>query len=165
MDLSGTFEAIKKLPPDVVDSIMPHIGGLNFFKNILNEDVNMDNITKKEAVKIAFDYCKKEMKNSRMTIGEKAKFIAGFPKLIHDSENHVRILKKAMNLIETPENTFPLNKEWAAYFFEYTKKISDKDIHTILGKILAEELLNKNDGLVELSEEYFNRAIENMKIS
>jgi hypothetical protein len=149
---------------------MPHVGGLSFFKNILNEDINIDSNSKKEVLKIAFAYCKKEMKNSRMTMGEKAKFIAGFPKLVNDSENHVRILKQAMNQIENPQNTFPLNKEWAEYFFEYSKKITDKDIQKILGKILAEELQNKDKDnayseTAGISDEYFNKAIENMKIT
>ena len=148
MNLSGFYEAIKKLPEEVIESVKPHIGGLSFFSGILNEDMNgidLENISKKEALKIAFDYCKKEMKNSGMTIKEKAKFIAGLPKLIRDSENNMRILKEAANLMENPENAVPLNQEWAAAFFEYSKKISDKDTQMILGKILAEELENKGE--------------------
>jgi len=170
MNLSETFEAMKKLPPEVTDSVMPHIGGLSFFAGILSENMDMDlsEISKKEMLKIAFDYTKKKMKNSGMSTGEKAKFLVGLPKLAKDSENHMRILKTAVSLIENPENTFPLNEEWAACFFEYSKKISDRDIQMILGRILAEELENKDGETVELSElsdEYFDSTIEKMKIS
>lgn len=168
MNLSETFEAIKKLPPEVIDSVMPHMGRLDFFAGILREDINLDGISKKEALKIAFDYCKKEMKNRKMTIGEKTKFLAGLPKLLRDYESPMRVLKKAADFAENPENTFPLNKEWAEAFFEYAKKVSDRDVQTVLGKILAEELQNKdgaNAEIAELGEEYFSRAAESMKIS
>jgi|GEM_PF-6413479 len=144
MSLSETFESVKKLPPDVIESVKPHIGGLSFFINTLNEDINLENISKTEALKTALSYCKKEMSNRGMTKTEKAKFIAGLPKLLYDSENYVRILKKAMDFIENPEKTLPLNNEWAEIFFAYAKKTSDRDIQTIMGKILAEELTNKN---------------------
>ena len=171
MNLADTFEAIKKLPEEVIESVMPHIGGLNFFSGILNEDmtnINLEDVSKKDALKIAFNYCKKEMKNSKMSISEKAKFISGLPKLVKDSENNMRILKEAVNLLENPENTFPLNQEWAAFFFQYSKKISDRDLQKIFGKILAEEFENKNGANSEiavLSEEYFNMIVEKMKIS
>ena len=168
MNLSETFEAVKKLPEDVINSVMPHIGNVSFFRNILREDINFDGMTKKKALKTAFAYCKKEMKNSGMSAGEKAKFIAGLPKLLYDSENHARVLKKSVGLIENPENTFPLNNEWAAVFFAYAKKVSDRDIQAILGKILADELERKdgaNSAIVELSEAYFVRVVENMRIS
>ena len=171
MNLANAFEAVKKLPEEVIGSVKPHIGGMSFFTGMLNEDmtgINLEDISKKDALKIAVRYCKKEMKNSKMSIPERAKFIAGLPKLIRDSENNMRILNEAVKLIENPGNTFPLNQEWAAFFFQYSKKISDKDLQKILGKILAEELENKdgaNSEIVELSEEYFNAIIENMKIS
>ena len=170
MNLSETFEAVKKLPEEVIGSVTPHIGGLSFFGGILREDMNLNNISKKEALKIAFDYCKKELRNSGMSVTEKAKFYAGLPKMLHDSENKMRVLKEAANLIENPQNTFPLNQEWAEFFFGYAKKVSDRDIQKILGKILAEELENRDgentgDEIAELSEEYFSRAVEKMKIS
>ena len=178
MNLSGIFEAVKKLPEEVMNSVTPHIGGLRFFGGILQEDIEdikLDDISKKDAVKIAFDYCRKELKNSDMTVSQKAKFLAGLPKLIYNSENSMRVLKEAALLVENPENTFPLNQEWAEFFFAYSKKTSDRDIQKILGRILADELENKdgenNDNsaeiveLRELSEEYFNRAVEKMRLS
>ena len=156
MNLAETFEAVKKLPPEVIESVTPHIGKLSFFVGILKEDINLDGISKREALKIGFDYCKKEMKNRNMSVGEKTKFIVGLPKLVYDYENHMRVLNTASKIVKNPENTFPLNYEWAACFFDYTKKVpkSDiKDLQWILGKILAEELENKDGGDIENYQE------------
>lgn len=143
MDLSETLKALKKLPAEVTESVTPHIGGLKFFAGILDEDIEADGLSKKDALKMAFDYAKKQLKASGMPALEKARFLAGLPKLARDSENHMRILKQAVAQIERPENTVPLNQEWAARFFEHSKKISDKAKQAELGRILADELENK----------------------
>ena len=168
MNIAETFEAVKKLPPEVIDSVMPHMGKLSFFAGILREDINLDGISKRETVKIGFDYCKKEMKKRNMSLTAKAGFLAGLPKLLKEYENPMRVLKKSADFVENPGNTFPLNQEWAACFFGYVKKVPDRDIQTILGKILAEELERKdsadaNAEMTELSEEYFNRAVESRR--
>jgi len=129
-----TWDKVRKLPPEVIDSILPHAGdGLRFLYEIIKIYPHFNSMKKNDAFKIALKYCD----DRNFNISQKAKFMSRLPKSLKKSSHSIYILKEASDLITEPQETYPLEEKWARTFFERARKSNAKD-YKLMGKLLAD---------------------------